>query len=263
MVVLENKWIKVWVAPEIGGKVWGALDKKNNKYFIYHNNVVKFRDISMRGAWTSGGIEHNFGSIGHAPTVATPVDYHIQNNPDGSVSCFVGAIELTSRTEWRAEIRLPADKAWFEINSYWNNPTDLKTSLYHWQTAAADATNDLQFYYPGKAHIDHSGNAFTWPVMNDGRDISLYKNNDYNSSHSYHVLGEYGDWFAGYYHNSDYGFGHWTRHPVKPGKRSGSGPWPGTAGYGRIFLPIRIKAILSISRCKPACCLTRKETGVL
>jgi tetratricopeptide (TPR) repeat protein len=219
MVVLENKWIKVWVAPEIGGKVWGALDKKNNKYFIYHNNVVKFRDISMRGAWTSGGIEHNFGSIGHAPTVATPVDYYIQNNPDGSVSCFVGAIELTSRTEWRAEIRLPADKAWFEINSYWNNPTDLKTSLYHWQTAAADATNDLQFYFPGKAHIDHSGNEFSWPVMDDGRDISLYKNNDYNSSHSYHVLGEYGDWFAGYYHNSDYGFGHWTRHPVKPGKK--------------------------------------------
>jgi len=219
MVVLENKWIKVWVAPEIGGKVWGALDKKNNRYFIYHNNVVKFRDISMRGAWTSGGIEHNFGSIGHAPTVATPVDYHIRKNADGSVSCFVGAIELTSRTEWRAEIRLPADKAWFEINSYWNNPTDLKTSLYHWQTAAANATDDLQFYFPGKAHIDHSGNAFTWPVTADGRDISIYKNNNYNSSHSYHVLGEYGDWFAGYYHDSNYGFGHWTRHPVKPGKK--------------------------------------------
>ena len=151
MVVMENKWIKLWVAPDIGGKIWGALDKKTGKYFIYYNNVVKFRDIAMRGPWTSGGIEFNFGSIGHAPTTVTPVDYHYQNNPDGSVSCFIGAIELTSRTEWRVEIRLPADKAWFETRSYWNNPTNLKTSLYHWQTAAADAGDDLKFYYPGNS----------------------------------------------------------------------------------------------------------------
>lgn len=219
MVVLENKWIKVWVAPEIGGKVWGALDKKNNQYFIYHNNVVKFRDIAMRGPWTSGGIEHNFGSIGHAPTVATPVDYYFRKNDDGSVSCFVGALELTSRTQWRAEIRLPADKAWFEINSYWNNPTDMKTSLYHWQTAAADGKNDLQFYFPGKAEIGHGGKAADWPVKEGGRDVSLYKNNDFGSSHSYHVLGEYADWFAGYFHDTQSGFGHWTRQPVKPGKK--------------------------------------------
>ncbi len=219
MVVLENKWIKVWVAPEIGGKVWGALDKKNNQYFIYHNNVVKFRDISMRGPWTSGGIEHNFGSIGHAPTVATPVDYTFRKNSDGSVSCFVGSLELTSRTEWRAEIRLPADKAWFEIKSYWNNPTDMKTSLYHWQTAAANGTDDLRFYFPGKAEIGHGGEAGDWPVKEGGRDVSFYKNNNYGSSHSYHVLGEYSDWFAGYFSNSQSGFGHLTRHPVKPGKK--------------------------------------------
>ena len=77
---MENNWIKVWIAPDIGGKVWGALDKKTGKYFIYHNNVVKFRDVAMRGPWTSGGIEFNFGSIGHAPTTATPVDYYYQYN---------------------------------------------------------------------------------------------------------------------------------------------------------------------------------------
>lgn len=219
MIVLENKWIKVWIAPEIGGKIWGALDKKNNHYFIYFNKVVKFRDIAMRGPWTSGGIEHNFGAIGHAPTVATPVNYHYQVNSDGSVSCFVGMIDLPSRTEWRVEVRLPKDKAWFETISYWHNPTDLKSSLYHWQTAAANGTDDLRFYFPGKAAIGHDGIAIGWPVMRDGRDISFYRNNNYNSSHSYHVLGEYTDWFAGYYHDSNTGFGHWTRHPVKPGKK--------------------------------------------
>jgi len=219
MVVLENKWIKVWIAPDIGGKVWGAMDKKNNQYFIYHNNVVKFRDIAMRGPWTSGGIEHNFGIIGHTPAASTPVDYYTRKNPDGSVSCFVGTIDLPSRTEWRVEIRLPKDKAWFETIAYWNNPTDLKSSLYHWQNASANGTDDLRFYFPGKAEIGHGGEISEWPVLKDGRDVSLYGNNNFGSSKSYHVLGEYTDWFAGYYENSNYGFGHWTRQPVKPGKK--------------------------------------------
>src|SRR4030066_1956451 len=101
MVRLENPYVKVLVAPEIGGKVWGAVEKSTNKEFIYWNPVVKFREIAMRGPWTSGGIEFNFGIIGHAPTTATPVDYVTQENADGSVSCIVGAIDLPSRTVWR------------------------------------------------------------------------------------------------------------------------------------------------------------------
>ena len=79
-VALENDWICVTVFPEIGGKVWGAVDKTTGKEFIYYNHVVKFRDIAMRGAWTSGGIEFNFGIIGHVPSTATPVDYTTREN---------------------------------------------------------------------------------------------------------------------------------------------------------------------------------------
>ena len=75
MVVLENDYVKLTVTPEIGGKIWGAIDKVNNKEFVYTNGVVKFRDVAMRGPWTSGGIEFNFGIIGHAPTCSTPIDY--------------------------------------------------------------------------------------------------------------------------------------------------------------------------------------------
>jgi len=53
----------------------------------------------MRGPWTSGGIEFNFGLIGHNPSTATPVDYTVLTNEDGSVSCFVGNLDLPSRTK--------------------------------------------------------------------------------------------------------------------------------------------------------------------
>src|SRR5690606_18372785 len=77
VVKLENDYIEVYVLPEIGGKIWGAIEKSTGNEFLYKNKVVKFRDISLRGPWTSGGIEFNFGIIGHTPSTAAPVDYKI------------------------------------------------------------------------------------------------------------------------------------------------------------------------------------------
>ncbi|MFH0760219.1 MAG: DUF5107 domain-containing protein [Bacteroidota bacterium] len=219
IVELENEWIRVMIAPEMGGKILGAIEKSTGQEFIYWNKVIKFRDIAMRGAWTSGGIEFNFGSIGHAPTTASPVDYLVRMNSDGSASCWIGAMDLTSRTEWRVEIRLPKDKAWIETNIFWYNPMDLSTSKYHWATAAADAAPDLTYIYPGDHYIGHGGEESPWPVLADGRNISNYAENNYGADHSYHVLGTYTDYFAGFYSSRNFGFGHWNDYPEKPGKK--------------------------------------------
>ena len=41
------------------------------------------------------------------------VDYVFKKNDDGSVSCFVGNIDLPSRTQWRVEIKVDEGKASF------------------------------------------------------------------------------------------------------------------------------------------------------
>ena len=132
VVKLENDYVEVYVMPQAGGKVWGAIEKSTGEEFIYRNEVMKFRNISMRGPWTSGGIEFNFGIIGHHPSTATPVDYIIQNHEDGSISCTVGNIDLPSRTQWRVKIVLPKDKAYFETQALWYNPTPSSQSYYNW-----------------------------------------------------------------------------------------------------------------------------------
>ena len=219
IVTLENKYLKVFVAPQMGGKVLGAIEKSTGEEFIYFNKVVKFRDISMRGAWTSGGIEFNFGSIGHAPTTASPVNYLLQNNSDGSASCIVGAPDITSGTEWRVEIRLPANASYFETKAIWYNPTEQKTSLYNWMTASVDVSDDLEYFFPGHTEIGHGGEAGTWPVNKDGVKISMYKNNNFAGAKSYHVLGEYAEDFVCYFHNKEFGLGHWSPYDEKPGQK--------------------------------------------
>jgi Tfp pilus assembly protein PilF len=201
-----------------GGKIWGAIEKSTGKEFLYFNHVVKFRDVAMRGAWTSGGLEYNFGDIGHIPTCATPVDYTTKENADGSVSCVVGAIDLPSGTKWNVEIKVSPGKAFFETKASWFNNSELPCTYYHWMNAAAKAGGDLEFIYPGKDRIGHGGEIGNWPNEN-GRDINWYKNNDFGSYKSYHILNSYSEYFGGYWHNEDFGFGHFGDFDEKPGKK--------------------------------------------
>lgn len=218
-VELDNPYIRVTLFPEIGGKIWGALDKTSQKEFIYTNSVVKFRDIAMRGPWVSGGVEFNFGIIGHAPTSATPVDYFVKEKEDGSVSCYISAIEFVSHTTWIVEVNLPKDKACFTTHTVWYNGSSLDQPYYQWMNAAYKAEGDAQFCYPGTHYIKHSGELFSFPVDDEGRDISWYKNNDFESDKSCHVLGFYNDFYGAYWHDDDYGTVHHAAYDEKLGMK--------------------------------------------
>jgi len=219
VVTLENDYIKVMVLPEIGGKVWGAIEKSTGKEFLYKNEVIKFRNIAMRGPWTSGGIEFNFGFIGHHPSTASPVNYLTRTNADGSVSCIVGSTDLPSNTTWTVEIRLEKDKAYFETDVAWYNASSLTESYYNWMNAAQPAKNDLEFFLPGNSYIGHNGNAHSWPIDDKGRNLAWYKNNDFEGSKSYHMVGSFDNFFGGYYHDCNFGFGHWSPYEEMPGQK--------------------------------------------
>ncbi len=221
VVRMENPYVSVEVLPEVGGKVWGAVDKKTGLEFIYKNHVLKFREIALRGPWTSGGIEFNFGIVGHTPSGAHPVDYVTKKNPDGSASCIIGAMDLPSRTFWRIDIKVPEKGAYFETNSFWYNPSPFNQSYYAWSNAAVKVSDDLQYVFPGTVHIAHnySETLKSWPIDRKGRDLSWYKNNDFGGSKSYFTVGEYEEYFGGYWHDDAFGFGHWALYDDMPGHK--------------------------------------------
>ncbi len=221
VVRLRNKYLEVSILPEVGGKIWGARDLQANQEFIYTNKVLKFREIALRGPWTSGGIEFNFGVIGHAPSTATPVDYWLENNPDGSVSCTVGNYDWPSRTRWQVTVTLFPDRAYFQTRARWTNPRPYRQSYYVWMNAAVRVSSDLHYLVPGKYFIghDYSQPLENWPVDRDGRDLSWYRNNDFGGAKSYFVIGSYDNFFGTYYQTSDSGFGHFALYPDMPGKK--------------------------------------------
>jgi len=219
VVELENEYLRVMILPEIGGKIWNAVDKRSNRSFIYFNHTVKFRDVAMRGAWTSGGIEANYGIFGHTPNVATPVDYVTRANADGSVSCIIGALDLLTRTPWRIEIRLGRDDAMFSTTSLWYNASPLEQPYYTWMNVGIKVAGNLQFVYPGTTHVGHNGEHEPWPIDAQGRDISWYRTNDFGGYKSYHVVGKETDFFGAYWHDDDFGMVRYAPRDERLGKK--------------------------------------------
>ncbi len=219
VVKLENEYIEVFLFPEQGGKVWGAVDKKTGKDFIYKNDVVKFRDIAMRGPWTSGGIEWNSGVIGHHPGTATPVDYTTFTDKNGTAHCVVGGMDLPSHLQWRVDISLAPEDSYFQTKTFWFNASPFFQAYYHWNNSAVKSAKDLHFYFPGNYWIGHNGLSHPWPVDEDGIDRSWYKNSDIGGSSSNHIWGSVDNYFASFYEDENFGSGHWSASYGEPGKK--------------------------------------------
>jgi Domain of unknown function (DUF5107) len=219
VVELENEWLRVLILPEIGGKIWTAIEKSTGKAFIYYNHVVKFRDIAMRGPWTSGGIEANYGVIGHTPACAVPVNYLTRQNPDGSASCIISTLDLLTQTRWTLDVNLPADKAYFATRSFWHNSMPIDQPYYTWMNVGLKAAGNLEFTYPGLQRLGHEGETGPWPIDDQGRDLRRYEQNNFGSYKSYHVFGQYSTFFGGYWHDEQFGMGRYATRDDKPGKK--------------------------------------------
>ncbi len=233
IVELSNKYIRVLITPQIGGKIWAAIEKSTGKPFIYFNHVVKFRDISERGPWTSGGVEPNYGIFGHTPDCFTPVDYRVQEHPDGSASCTIGALDLLTRTTWRLEIKLNPDEAYFTTRSFWHNGSGMEEPYYSWMNAAVKAGGNLQFVYPGTNWIFHTGSVHPWPVDTaNAHNISWYDQNNFDGAKSYHVLGKFSQFYGAYWHDDNFGMAHYASYGDKVGRKIWI--W-GLSGQGMIW----------------------------
>ena len=206
VVELENDFIKLAIYPEIGGKIWSATVKPTGEELVFNNPVVKFRDVTTtRGAWTSGGIELNFGVFGHSPHCSSHVDYLVRENPDGSASCFISHLDLMTRTVWTVEVNLPADSVGFVTRVYWFNGTPFHQPYYSWSNLGVTVSEEWQAVNPGTMVLGHNGLCSPWPIDEKNRDLTWYKNNNHGSYKPYHVFGKLGEHYGYYDHGRKFG----------------------------------------------------------
>ena len=113
-VFLENQYVQLSVIPELGGRIFSAMDKGNTYDFFYRQHVIKPALIGMLGAWISGGVEWNVPHH-HRATSFMPVDCTTEARPDGSKTIWVGETELRHRMKWLVGITLHPEHSYIEL----------------------------------------------------------------------------------------------------------------------------------------------------
>ncbi len=226
-VYLENAYIRVCVLPEIGGRVFEAVDKTNGYDFLYRQHVIKPALIGMLGAWISGGIEWNFPHH-HRARAFMPMDYVLEENPDGSKTVWLWELDLRHRMQFTVGITLHPDRSYFEATIRPYNATPLVQSFLCWANPSVHVGPDYQVIFPPGTQyaVYHGKNQFaTWPVAQDsyrgidyrGVDLSWWKNHP--SPVSFFAWNYLDDFLAGYDHGLDAGVVYVADHQIAPGKK--------------------------------------------
>jgi tetratricopeptide (TPR) repeat protein len=228
MVFLENEYIKIEILPEIGGRMFGALDKTNGYDFVYRQHVIKPGLIGMLGAWISGGIEWNFPHH-HRATAYMPVDYVLQENPDGSSTVWIGELEIRHRMKFMLGVSVYPGKSYFEVTFKPFNRTPFVHSFLYFANTGVHTNEEYQVIFPPSTKFGtyHGKNQFiNWPVSHeiynrvdytDGVDISWWKNHpEWTSIFAWNYED---DFLGGYDHSKKAGTICVSNHHIAPGKK--------------------------------------------
>jgi tetratricopeptide (TPR) repeat protein len=175
-LVLENAHLRVVVLPDLGGRIYSAVDKANGAEMSYANPSIKLADVAYRGAWVALGVEFNF-PVSHNWMTVSPVDFATVRHPDGSASVWVGNIDRPYGMQWRVELRLRPGRSLLEQTTTLENRSDVRHRFYWWTTASVRADGDSRILYPMELTASHHfADVDTWPVDSTGRDLSLPRN---------------------------------------------------------------------------------------
>lgn len=241
MVYLENEYLKISIMPEIGGRIYRAIDKTNNYDFVYYNQVIKPALVGLAGPWISGGIEFNWPQH-HRPNTFGPVEYTLEENKDGSATVWVSEIDRMYGTKMTAGFTLYPGKAYLEIEAQLYNRTSEPQTFLWWANPAVAVNDHTQSVFPPdvNAVLDHGKRDVSrFPIAtgtyykkdySEGVDISRYKNVPVPTSYMAYKS-DY-NFVGGYDHKLKAGLLHVANHHISPGKKQWT--W-GSGDFGQAW----------------------------
>lgn len=232
---LENRYLRVTVLPDLGGRIYSVYDKISKREVFYKNSVIKFVPLAIRGAFFSGGVEFSF-PVAHAPTTADPVNWDLRENEDGSATIFFGGLEHISRMRWTISITLYPERCAIAQDVLLQNPSPLPGRYHYWTNASLPADDETEFIYPfrGCRSYEFAGTASwpnaridlitedpglegmegvpKWPAKRLHAPIEFRRQRNMIASVSIFGREVKWDFFGAYQHSSDYGYAHFADH---------------------------------------------------
>jgi len=192
LVVLENRWLKVNVMPELGGRFYQFIFKPTGSNELYQNPVIKpspWGPGPQGNGWlAAGGIEWGLPVPEHGYATSEPWGYiTLPGTERQSVTVFD---KHQNNVHLSVDVTLQPDTAAAFLAFDLKNRSNRTIPTSFWLNAMVAPGPDntvgpeLRFIYPGNKAIMHStgddnlpkpNEVFDWPIY-QGRDLSRLGN---------------------------------------------------------------------------------------
>ena len=228
MPSIENEFLRVSIAPDIGGRIWDIYDKIGKRHVINFNNEVHNYNAGFGLNYTSGGLECNYPHA-HACTTSRPREVGTRKNPDGSASIICSEYERIWRTRWSVTYTLYPDRSFVELTVRIYNRTPHDSRYMYWNNCGFYLTPNTQFIYPEDEASMHGAElkTFSWPMWQH-RDLSIFGRTPPEMLGLY-MLDAREPYFGYYNHDEGHGLVHYGDLADLPGKKSWT--WGTDPGY--------------------------------
>lgn len=228
VITLENEYIRIELMPELGGRIYSALDKRTGYDFFYKQHVIKPALIGLLGSWVSGGCEFNW-PCHHRPGTYMPVDVCVEEHESGAVTVWMSENEPLNRLKGMVGVYLAPGEARFDTRMRVYNRTPSRHSFLWWENAAVPVNPQYRLVFPPDVkyvQFHYRKSVTSYPVargvyngirMGEGVDISYHKNTSQPTS--YFCAETKYDFFGGYDEGKRCGVIHVADRTVSVGKK--------------------------------------------
>jgi hypothetical protein len=192
-ILLENRYLRLTLLPELGGRLYECVFKPTGQNIFYRNHVVKptrWGPLTREENWwlAVGGMEWAFPVNEHGYEWGVPWSYAVESSSEGATVTLRDTTDARPRVS--VKIVLAPDTAYFTIRPTIENPTSATVSYQYWTNAmltlsGPSVSPNTEFVYPGDEVVIHSAGPqnglpgekaiVSWPLW-QGRDMSWYHN---------------------------------------------------------------------------------------
>lgn len=231
VAILENDYLYAEFLPNFGGRLWKLYDKKKETDILYTNDVIRFRNLSIRNAWFSGGVEWNCGIIGHTPFTCSPMYCAEVKGKNSQEVLRFYEFERVRGIYYQMDFWLEENRLLVAVRI--ENPNDEVVPMYWWSNMATPEFEGGRVIVPASDAYNNSDGIGIKksPIPIDGGIDVSYPQNIPDTIDYFYDIDLHEQKFIANVNADGYGLLQWSSHNLKGrklfswGHRKGSKHW--------------------------------------
>lgn len=145
-VILENDRLRATFLPGYGGRLYSLWDRQKNRECLYRNSELVIRNLALRNAWFSGGIEWNFGHFGHTYFTCQDVFFAACTDEQGQSFLRMYEFERCKQVTFQVDFHLPMGADALSAHMRLENRLSEDAPIFLWTNTALPEEPGMHVY---------------------------------------------------------------------------------------------------------------------